>query len=284
MSLDKSINLYNDDFAAEKLRGKVDVKNYLSPKIFQIKGRNASVKLAPNIDAEQATQALCGELLEVYHLENGFAWAQLQKDDYVGYINLEDLAEPFLKPNKRIKVLRTYGFKGPKVQEKILFELSMNSMVEATNEEENGFVNCGSHGWIYKAHLANLNEFAANPSEIAKMFLGSPYCWGGKESFGLDCSGLVQTSFAACGINLPRDAYMQEKCGEALEFDSEFTGLKANDLIFWKGHVAIMIDEINMIHANAYHMMVAIEPLQEAVKRIMQKDVPVRSIRRIINS
>ena len=97
---------------------------------------------------------------------------------------------------------------------------------------------------------------------VAERFLGTPYLWGGKSSLGLDCSGLVQVALTACGINCPRDSDMQE---QALGKSISLAGLQRGDLIFWKGHVAIARGRNSMIHANAFHMAVAIEPVAEAI-------------------
>ena len=109
------------------------------------------------------------------------------------------------------------------------------------------------------------NDFVS----VAEKFLGVPYLWGGKTSFGLDCSGLVQVSLQACGIQSLRDSDMQERnAGARIEMDSSLKNLQRGDLIFWKGHVAIARDATTIIHANAFHMAVAIEPVAEAVARI----------------
>jgi cell wall-associated NlpC family hydrolase len=100
---------------------------------------------------------------------------------------------------------------------------------------------------------------------VAETLLGAPYLWGGKTSLGIDCSGLVQIAIQAAGIEAPRDTYMQEA---ALGTASPLAGLKRGDLIFWKGHVALARDTATIIHANAHHMMVAIEPVAEAIARI----------------
>jgi cell wall-associated NlpC family hydrolase len=96
---------------------------------------------------------------------------------------------------------------------------------------------------------------------------------------GLDCSGLVQIALQAVGWEALRDSDMQEQTlGTAL---SPGEKLRRGDLVFWDGHVGIMADSETILHANGFHMMVAIEPLKVAVERIQKTGKPVTSIKRL---
>jgi cell wall-associated NlpC family hydrolase len=145
-------------------------------------------------------------------------------------------------------------------------------------------------GFVPARHLAPLDFHESDFVAVAERFLEVPYLWGGKTSFGLDCSGLVQVALAACGVPCRRDTDMQER--DLKRRDSKERGLdtkregdlcdpKRGDLIFWKGHVAIVRDVTTLIHANAFHMAVAIEPIQEAIERIGKTGLEVTSILRI---
>jgi cell wall-associated NlpC family hydrolase len=113
---------------------------------------------------------------------------------------------------------------------------------------------------------------------VAERFVGAPYLWGGKTSMGLDCSGLVQVALTACGVVCPRDSDMQEA---AMGKPVKLPDLKRGDLLFWKGHVAIARDNASLIHANAFHMSVAIEPAAAAVVRIKASGLEVTSVKRV---
>jgi len=140
----------------------------------------------------------------------------------------------------------------------------MNALVRVSAAEEK-FVEVEGVGWIYASHLAPVGEFETDPVAVAGSFLGSPYLWGGRDSQGLDCSGLVQQAFYACGRFCPRDTDQQM---ELFSEPAPLSELSRGDLIFWRGHVGIMIDHERLLHANAFHMAVFIEPLAGAVARI----------------
>jgi cell wall-associated NlpC family hydrolase len=138
-------------------------------------------------------------------------------------------------------------------------------------------------------HIAPLDFNESDFVAVAERFLDVPYLWGGKTSFGIDCSGLVQVTLAACGIRCPRDSDMQEsdlKRGDAVsdsstKHDGSLDDPKRGDLIFWQGHVAIVRDPQTLIHANAFHMAVALEPIREAIERIRAAGSEVTSVRRM---
>jgi cell wall-associated NlpC family hydrolase len=121
------------------------------------------------------------------------------------------------------------------------------------------------HGWVPAAHLRRLGDWHSDPAEVAGLFLGVPYLWGGNSRDGLDCSGLVQAAMLACGRACPADSDLQRADFAALDGSAP---LQRGDLVFWKGHVAMMLDAAMMIHANGHHMAVVAEPLRAAAERI----------------
>jgi cell wall-associated NlpC family hydrolase len=109
-----------------------------------------------------------------------------------------------------------------------------------------------------------------DPIAIARSFLDMPYVWGGRGGAGIDCSGLVQRALAGRGIAAPRDSDMQKAAlGELLE---ETQSLQPGDLIFFPGHVGMMIDGDQLIHATRHHSKTVIEPLATVVARVQQKN------------
>ena len=131
--------------------------------------------------------------------------------------------------------------------------------------------------WVVREHLTSLGTWARDPAAVAERFLGVPYLWGGRDSLGLDCSGLVQQAFYAVGRACPRDTDQQLA---AFAQPAERAALQRGDLVFWKGHVGMMLDAQRLIHANAHHMAVAIEPVETALERISRAGVEFRGFRR----
>jgi cell wall-associated NlpC family hydrolase len=137
-----------------------------------------------------------------------------------------------------------------------------------------------SGAYVPAAHLAPLDRNDVDFVAVAERFLGTPYLWGGKTALGLDCSGLVQVALTACGISCPRDSDMQKAAlGETVVAD--LSALRRGDLIFWKGHVAIVRDRDSALHANAFHMAVTIEPIADAVARARSAGSEITGVRRI---
>ncbi len=136
-------------------------------------------------------------------------------------------------------------------------------------------------GFVPANHLVPLQRFEADFVAVAERFCGAPYLWGGKTSLGLDCSALVQVALQACGVAAPRDADLQERAlGIAIDPDAALRNLRRGDLLFWPGHVAIARERDTLVHANAFHMMVAIEPAAEAIARIRAAGSELTSVKR----
>ncbi|MDP3384324.1 MAG: C40 family peptidase [Phenylobacterium sp.] len=264
MSRDPRLTLARPDFAAAGLEGVAPAGHYASTAPRACRVAAAAIRTAPSPGAEQADQLLLGEIFDVLEQADGFAWGQARRDGYVGYVALEALGEPAI-PTHRVAALRTYGFERPSIKSPALGPYSLNALVSAV-EVEGRFVRDAGGAWFVDRHLAPVGlDFARDPAAVAEQHLGTPYLWGGRESLGLDCSGLVMQALLACGRACPRDTDQQER---AFFQDADPAALRRGDLVFWKGHVAMMLDADTIIHANAHHMAVAVEPLNTAIARI----------------
>jgi cell wall-associated NlpC family hydrolase len=269
------------DIAAKHLEGKVEAKRFVAGETFEIADAIAPLRLGPAADAEQATQALKGEHVTIYDRNGeGWAWGQLEADGYVGWLPDAALARPATGPTHKVTALRTFAFPGPSIKLPPSEAPVMGSRLTVIRDD--GMFAVTREGWfVPKAHLASLDAHAPDFVAVAERFLGTPYLWGGKSCLGIDCSGLVQISLHTAGIDCPRDSDMQQaQLGRSLDAD-ESKDLRRGDLIFWKGHVAIVRNADTVVHANAFHMATAFEGIEETIARIRVSGSEVTAIKRL---
>lgn len=279
--LDPRTHAYREDLAADSLKGQVDAPEYAKGERRQIMEGVTAMRREPRHDAPLETELLFGEAVIVYDEREGWAWAQAESDSYVGYVSADALAPEVFAPTHRVGVLRTHQYPAPDIKAPPLELLSMNALV-AVERAEGRFAVLKDGRFAVAAHLAPLGEYEKDFVAVAERFLGTPYLWGGRTSIGLDCSALVQLALQSAGIPCPRDTDMQETVlGEALSDPKDQSAFRRSDLVFWKGHMGVMLDEVRLLHANAHHMAVAIEPVADAIARIAAAGGPVTSVRRL---
>ncbi|MEX0753472.1 MAG: NlpC/P60 family protein [Xanthobacteraceae bacterium] len=269
------------DLAAKHLEGKVAAARFVEGTPYEILDPLAPVRHAPVFDAPLTTEALMGERVTIYEItDEGWAWGQLENDDYVGWLPASALASPGVTRTHKVRALRTLAFMGPSIKLPPLNGLPLGARLGVERVE--GSLALTSAGYVPVAHLVPVAFKETDFVAVATRFLHSPYLWGGKTSLGIDCSGLVQVALNACGIRCPRDSDMQEAVLGAPVMG--LADIRRGDLIFCKGHVAIARDEVTLIHANAHHMAVTIEPITDAVSRIREAGGEVTGVKRISSS
>ncbi len=277
---DKRVTPARPDLAAAHLRGTIEAARYVDGTPMQVIDVSAPLRQAPAPDASLDTEALHGERVVVYEeTEEGWSWGQLSRDGYVGWLPSNALVKEAAAPTHRVRALRTFIFPKPDIKAPPIASLSFGSEFSAIREERNFSVMPGG-GFVPRQHVVEQDFREQDAVEVARRFLGTPYLWGGKTSAGLDCSGLVQLALQSTGRACPRDSDMQQKIGEPVEFSGDAKTLARGDLIFWKGHVGFHAGESMLLHANAYHMAVAEEPLGEAIARIRESGLEVLAVRR----
>lgn len=279
--LDRRVTPYRHDLAAENLRGRVEAERYAPGAVMRVAWPSAPVRRRPSPDAPLDTEALRGEPVTVYDEEEGWAWGQLGTDGYVGYLPSEALASGVPEPTHRVAVLRSFVYPGPDMKLPPVAHLSFGAGVTVVSEEGD-YARLRNGSAFFARHLAPLGSAEPDFVAVAERFVGTPYLWGGKTSLGLDCSGLVQVSLAAAGIPAPRDSDMQAALGDAVELRPDRSGLRRGDLVFWKGHVGLMLDAARLLHANGHHMLTTVEPLASVESRVRVNGYgPITGIRRL---
>ncbi|UYV37074.1 NlpC/P60 family protein [Rhodobacteraceae bacterium D3-12] len=276
---DRRLLRSNGAVAHSSLKGMVEAERFTDGEWMQVIAPSATIWSAEGRRERELLygQTVCvlegepdeGERVFGYALGNG----------YVGYFDASVLAEAKGAASHVVQTRMTYALGAPdfKTQEEH-FPLSLGAMVRVM----------GVHGrwaetddgrFVPASHLRPVAAHEADPVAVAERFLGTPYVWGGDSALGIDCSGLVQAACRACGVACPGDSDLQEGAlGEALGDRTPARG----DLLFWKGHVAWVVDEVTLLHANAHHMAVAYEDMGAAIARIIEQgDGPVTARKRL---
>lgn len=275
--MDRRLTPANGRVAATALRGRVEAAQFVDGAARQIIG---SPFLHRDPGGARDRQLLWGDVFTVYETGPDWVFGQSQKDGYVGYLHT---ALGALQPlTHRVTVRTSWAYDAPDFKQPARAALHFGSAVQVLETEgawsKIALAKSDSSepqpAYLPNAHLRAMADDQSDPVALAQLFLGTPYVWAGNSGFGIDCSGLVQAALLACGKACPGDSDLQQEAlGNTL---APGTKAEPGDLFFWKGHVAMAVDQSTLIHANAHHMMVAYEPIQEAMSRIeAQGDGPV---------
>jgi len=242
---------------------------------------SAAVREAPDVSARLSTQALLGEILDVFDVKGAYSRIRCRRDHYVGWVSTDSLSPAITAPTHKVTALRTFAYAAPDLKSPVNAMLSLGAQLTVT-AQEGDYARSEQAGWVHTRHLAPLDALETDAVAVAERYLHAPYLWGGRDSLGLDCTGLTQQAFEAAGVLLPRDSDMQFAWGGDDIAGWNVSGtLKRGDLVFWKGHVGIMTDAHHLLHANAWHMAVAREPLDQAIARIKTQYAEPLGARRI---
>jgi len=230
----------------------------------------------PRSQGRRDRQRLMGEAVTVLEERDGQAFVICQ-DGYVGYVDADGLSD-FNGVTHFVATMSTHSYEGEDFKSAALQHLPFGAKVDVLDERQKFFET--SRGYIPKKHLRPIDRPFDDVATIAQLHFGVPYLWGGNSTRGIDCSGLIQSALNACEIDCPGDSDLQrEGLGAPIPDGAPLT---RGDLVFWKGHVGMMVDEATLIHANAHHMSCTYEPFAAACLRIeAQGDGPVLARKRL---
>lgn len=265
---DRRLNIFRPDLADEALQGKVEADRFVKGVAGQITVPVIGLRPKPDLSVGIDTELLLGETLQVFDRNNGWAWVQADADGYAGYLPETAFGETSAATH-RIVTPRTFLYPQAELRMPPVAALSIGSLLRFVGEAETRgtrYLMTESGEGVIAAHCQSLEQAPADDYVcVAARFLETPYLWGGRSGFGIDCSGLVQLSMAMAGRKVLRDTDMQVR---SIGAEIDRSELRRGDLVFWKGHVGIMEDGETLLHANGHTMSVARENLDEAIKRI----------------
>ena len=271
MSFDPRTTPSNGTVAHVSLKGVVEADSFAEAIPHRIMRSVTPILRTP--EGPRDRELLFGEVFEVLEMPEdpgaGAAYGFARRDGYCGYVRAAHLAEGDGAAH-RVAVRETYSKPTPDLEvwepcAPLFFGSQVEVLGTTGDWTEIRHEAEPARAYLPSAHLKRLGDQEDDPVAVARKFIGAPYLWGGNSGRGIDCSGLVQAAFLACGVSCPGDSDLQE----AMPWqDVGRDTLSRGDLLFWKGHVAIVSSPGWIIHANAHHMMVVEEPMEEAVARI----------------
>lgn len=261
---DARITAIRGDLADIALAGQFFAPHYVEPQLHRATAP-AMLRKAGAHDAEALSQLLPGEGFALLDTSGDWAWGYSVHDGYCGYVLTSQLERAGAQPSHVVQVRSALVFAGPSIKTAQVAAYPMGAQISVTGTSADGKFWQVDGGWISVRHAMPLAERSCDPVGRALQLVGAPYLWGGRGGDALDCSGLVQLVLGLAGHDAPRDSDQQMAAlGRALDDDEP---LQRGDLVFFPGHVGIMADGDNLIHANAFWMQVVCEPLADVIAR-----------------
>ncbi len=269
---DRRLTPANGRVTAMHLAGSVEAERYVEGVPAMVD--TSVIDLCAGPDGPRERQLLLGAEVQVFEDKDGWSFVQAA-DGYVGYV-WSDLLAAVTMPTHVVATVATHAYAADDFKSDDVLALPFGARVTVLNERPKFFET--NVGFIPKKHLRALDRPFSDPATVAQLHFGVPYLWGGNSTRGIDCSGLITAALTACGMACPGDSDMQ-----MAQVGADVTGdYKRGDLLFWHGHVGMMVDADTLIHANAHHMATVYEPVAQAILRIeAQGDGPVTAHKRL---
>ena len=272
-ALDHRVHAFRRDLADVALAGGYAAAAYAQPQAMSCSVARTMVRGTPSHEAGAGSELLLGEPFLAMEVGGDWAWGYCGVDRYVGYVPVDTIGIESTATH-RVSAASALVFSRPDVRAAHSAEFPLGAMIRSVGRD-GAFHRVGG-GFIHERHIEPIGSVAADWVETARLFVGAPYLWGGRTRWGIDCSGVVQMALGAGGIAAPRDSDMQfETLGETVAEP------RRGDLAFFPGHVGIMVDDSNLLHANAYWMATVIEPLAVVAERSGRDGRPLTAFKRL---
>ena len=215
----------------------------------------------PSVKSEIVTQMIFGDNFSITKKNRKWLKIKIKEDGYKGYIKNRKFPK-FLKPTHKVNILRSRVFKNSNRMNKI-DEISFGSKLKIIERKKNFFR--FSKGWISKNDVKPISYKERNPFRKISIFKKIKYKWGGKSFKGIDCSALIQVFLNFNNKFCPRDAKDQVKF---FKKNIKLNNIKKNDIIYWKGHVALALSNKKLIHAYGPMKKTVVMGINQTIKRI----------------
>ena len=229
------------------------------------------MKLKPSLSAPLETECLYGETIEILDEYSNWVYCKLLTDNYHGWIEKKSLG--FLKPlTHRVIVSRSFFYNLKSEKSNILNYIPMGANISVRFIEGAWAEVYLSDKYKFKIahvptkHITRKNSIIKDWVAIAEQLIGTPYKWGGRDTMGIDCSALLQLTYRTYGKKIPRNTVDQLSIEK--EIITDINNLKRGCVVFWEGHVGIMVNKVDCLHSNAFHMKTIIEPLNKIIDRM----------------
>jgi NlpC/P60 family/Bacterial dipeptidyl-peptidase Sh3 domain len=266
------------DLADIKLAGLLFAPHYAVPMLRTGIAPVTEIHAEAHASSMPVSALMHGEEFAVLDIAGEWAWGYCLHDDYLGYLRFAELGDDFTATHI-VSAPATLLVAGPSIKAPVLARYPMGAQIVCGDASECGkFLAC-ENGFVALGHVSEVGKVSGSPADLAESLVGTPYSWGGRSGDAIDCSGLVQLVFGLKGISAPRDADMQQ-ASFGVEL-AEGEALQRGDLVFFPGHVGIMADGENLIHANAAAMAVSIELLSAATARFAEHEQPILARKRV---
>ena len=215
----------------------------------------------PSSKSEVVTQMIYGDSFSISKKTRKWLKVKIKEDGYKGYVQNKNFSN-FLKPTHKINILKAKVYKFSNKRKKNN-ELSFGSKIKVIDNKDRFFR--FSKGWISKNDVKPISYKEKDPFRKISIFKNIKYKWGGKSFKGIDCSALIQLFLNFNNKFCPRDAKDQVKY---FKKNIKLKNIKKNDIIYWKGHVALALSKKKFIHAYGPMKKTVIMDINRTIKRI----------------